>query len=219
VAFYQKINLFNRVIFAYLGGLSLFITAIIAYFSTLPQEKISVVSAVASNLILFSVIIGFLLLAWRNRINVYESFIEGAKDGFQVAVGIIPYLVAILVAVGVFRTSGAMDYLIQGLQWTAAAAGFNTDFVPAMPTALMKPLSGSGARGMMLDTMKTYGADSFAGRLSAIVQGSTETTFYVLAVYFGSVSIRKTRYALTCGLIADAAGIIAAILLAYLFFH
>ncbi|WP_448520544.1 nucleoside recognition domain-containing protein [Rhodoflexus sp.] len=219
VAFYQKINLFNRVIFAYVGGLSIFIIAVIAYFRTLPQEKISVVSAVTSNVILFSVIISFLLLAWRNRVNVYESFIEGAKDGFQVAIGIIPYLVAILVAVGVFRTSGAMDYLIAGLEWTVQLAGLNADFVPAMPTALMKPLSGSGARGMMLDTMKTYGADSFAGRLSGIIQGSTETTFYVLAVYFGSVGIHKTRHALTCGLIADAVGVITAILLAYLFFH
>ncbi len=219
VAFYQKINLLHPVVFAYLGGLSFFIAAVIAYFSTLPQEKIRAVSAITSNVILFSIIIGFFLLAWHKGVNVYESFIEGAKDGFQVAIGIIPYLVAILVAVGVFRTSGAMDYLIEGLQWTVAAAGFNTDFVPAMPTAFMKPLSGSGARGMMLDTMKTYGADSFAGRLSAMIQGSTETTFYVLAVYFGSVGIRKTRYALTCGLIADAAGILAAILLAYLFFH
>lgn len=218
VAFYQKINLLNKVVIAYLGGLSAFVAGIIAYFSTLSQEQIGIVSAVASNLILFSVIIGFLLLAVRNGVNVYESFIEGAKDGFQVAVGIIPYLVAILVAVGVFRTSGAMDYLIEGLQAVVAAAGLNTDFIPAMPTALMKPLSGSGARGMMLDTMKTYGADSFAGRLACMVQGSTETTFYVLAVYFGSVGIRKTRYALTCGLIADAVGILTAILLAYLFF-
>jgi spore maturation protein SpmA len=219
VSFYQKINLLNKVVIAYLGGLSLFIASIIAYLNTLPQERIGIISAVASNVILFAIIIGFLLLAWRNGVNVYESFIEGAKDGFQIAVGIIPYLVAILVAVGVFRTSGTMNYLIDGLQWAVAATGLNTDFVAAMPTALMKPLSGSGARGMMIDTMKTYGADSFAGRLAGVIQGSTETTFYVLAVYFGSVGIRKTRHALTCGLIADAAGIIAAIVLAYLFFH
>ncbi|MCS7019319.1 MAG: nucleoside recognition domain-containing protein [Cytophagales bacterium] len=219
VACYQKINLLNKVVLAYLGGLVVFVAALIFYLSTLPQAQISLISTVASNLILFAVIIGFLLLAWHRRINVYESFIEGAKEGFQIAVGIIPYLVAILVAVGVFRTSGAMDYLIEGLRWSMQAVGLNAEFVPAMPTAFMKPLSGSGARGMMLDAMKTYGADSFVGRLASIIQGSTETTFYVLAVYFGSVGIRNTRYALTCGLIADAAGIIAAIFMAYLFFY
>lgn len=218
VSIYQKINLLDKVILAYLGGLSVFIICLIWYFSSLPQAQISIISSVASNLILFSLMMGFILLAWRSKVNVYESFIEGAKEGFQTAITIIPYLVAILVAIGVFRTSGAMDFLIDGIKFVVSSLGINADFVAGLPTALMKPLSGSGARGMMLDAMKQYGADSFVGRLVSIIQGSTETTFYILAVYFGSVNIKNTRYALTCGLLADLAGIVAAILLTYLFF-
>ena len=219
VAIYQKINLLNKVVLAYLGGLSAVIAGIIWYFSTLPKEDITVISSVASNLILFSIIIAFILLAIRKKVNVYETFIEGAKEGFSVAVKIIPFLVAILVAIGVFRASGAMDFLIDGTKYLFAAMGVNTDFIEALPTALMKPLSGSGARGMMVDAMNTYGADSFVGRVASTVQGATDTTFYIIAVYFGSVGIKKTRYAVTCGLIADFTGIIAAILMAYLFFH
>jgi spore maturation protein SpmB len=219
VAIYQKINLLNKVVLAYLGGLSAVIAGIIWYFSTLPKEDITVISSVASNLILFSIIIVFILLAIRKKVNVYETFIEGAKEGFSVAVKIIPFLVAILVAIGVFRASGAMDFLIDGTKYLFAAMGVNTDFIEALPTALMKPLSGSGARGMMVDAMNTYGADSFVGRVASTVQGATDTTFYIIAVYFGSVGIKKTRYAVTCGLIADFTGIIAAILMAYLFFH
>jgi spore maturation protein SpmA/spore maturation protein SpmB len=219
VAWYQKINLFDRTILAYLGGLIAFIAAIIWYFSGLPKDQIQTISAVASNLIIFSIIISFILLALRKKVNVYDAFIEGAKDGFNTAIMIIPYLIAILVAIGVFRTSGALEWMISGISWTFQQMGFNTDFIPALPTALMKPLSGSGARGMMVDTMKNYGADSFAGRVACTIQGSADTTFYIIAVYFGSVGIKNTRYALVCGLIADFAGITAAILLAYLFFH
>ncbi len=219
VAIYQKINLFNKVILAYLGGLSAVIAGIIWYFSTLPKEDITVISSVTSNFLLFSIIILFILLAIRKKVNVYETFIEGAKEGFSVAVKIIPFLVAILVAIGVFRASGAMDFLIEGTRQVFAAMSVNTDFIEALPTALMKPLSGSGARGMMVDAMNTYGADSFVGRVASTVQGATDTTFYIIAVYFGSVGIKKTRYAVTCGLIADFTGIIAAILMAYLFFH
>ncbi len=219
VAVYQKINLLDRVILAYLGGLTLIIAAIIWYFSTLDQDAITEISNVASNFILFTVIIAFILMALRRKVNVYEAFIDGAKDGFKTAVKIIPYLVAILVAIGVFRASGAMDWLISGFSWGFEQAGINTDFIPALPTALMKPLSGSGARGMMVDAMTTYGADSFVGRVASTVQGATDTTFYILAVYFGSVGIKNTRYAVVCGLIADFTGIIAAILMAYLFFH
>jgi spore maturation protein SpmA len=218
VAFYQRINLFNRVVMAWLGGMMAFIAGIIWYFSTLAPEQIQIVSNVASGVILFSIIVAFILLALRKRVNVYEAFIEGAKDGFQTAVTIIPYLIAILVAVAVFRTSGAMDYLMNGLRWCFTSLGVDTQFVDALPTALMKPLSGSGARGMMIDTMKTFGADSFAGRLACAFQGATDTTFYILAVYFGSVGIKKTRHALVCSLLADLAGIIAAIFLAYMFF-
>ena len=200
VAIYQHINLFDKVILAYLGGISLLIMGIIWYFSGLPKEQISRISSVASNLILFSIIISFILLGLRKKINVYESFIEGAKDGFSIAIKIIPFLIAILVAIGAFRASGAMDIFIEGIRRTFAAAGIDTSFVDALPTALMKPLSGSGARGMMVDAMKTYGADSFVGRVASIVQGSADTTFYILAVYFGSVGIKKTRYALGCGL-------------------
>jgi len=169
--------------------------------------------------LLFAVIIGFIVLALRKKVNVYESFIEGAKDGFTTAVKIIPYLIAILVGIGVFRASGALDFVIYGLAWGVEAIGVNSDFIPSLPVALMKPLSGSGARGLMVDVMNQYGADSFVGRLSCVFQGATDTTFYIIAVYFGSVSIRKTRHALSCGLIADLAGIIAAIIVAYLFFH
>jgi spore maturation protein SpmA len=219
VSAFQKINLFNRVILAYLGGFTLLIASIIWYFSTISQEQVTVISSVAGNLILFGIIFSFIILGLFKRINVYESFIEGAKEGFSISIRIIPYLVAILVAVGVFRTCGAMDFLVQGIGSGFAALGMNTDFVDALPTAFMKPLSGSGARGMMVDTMKQYGADSFAGRLSCVFQGAADTTFYIVAVYFGSVGIKKTRYAITAGLLADLAGVIAAIFVAYLFFH
>lgn len=218
-AIFQKINLFDKVILAYLAATSLFIGFIIWYFSGLSQEQIKVVSTVSSNVILFSLIISFIGMAFLKKQNVYESFIEGAKDGFQTSITIIPYLVAMLVGIGVFRASGAMDFLIDGLSFLVGLTGINTDFVAGLPTALMKPLSGSGARGLMLDTLKTYGADSFQGRLASVLQGSTETTFYILAVYFGSVGIRKTRHAVVAGLLADLAGITAAILLSYLFFH
>ncbi len=219
VSFYQKINLLDKTILSYLGGFTAFIVGLIWYFSTLSQAEITTLSNVASSLILFSIIIIFILLAFRKRINIYEAFIDGAKDGFKIAVKIIPYLIAILVAIGVFRASGAMDWFIEGVAWCFTMFGVNTDFIEALPTALMKPLSGSGARGMMVDAMNTYGADSFVGRVASTVQGATDTTFYILAVYFGSVGIKKTRHALTCGLIADFAGIIAAIFMAYLFFH
>jgi spore maturation protein SpmA len=219
VAIYQRINLFNKVVLSWLGGMTAFIVGLIWYFSTLTQDQIQVISNVASSFILFSVIVGFILLALRKKVNVYDAFIDGAKDGFKTAVKIIPYLIAILVAIGVFRASGAMDYLIAGIEWGVRSAGFNTDFVEALPTAFMKPLSGSGARGMMIDAMNTHGADSFIGRLSSTFQGSTDTTFYVLAVYFGSVGIKNTRHAVTCGLIADFVGIITAIFIGYLFFY
>ncbi len=219
VAFFQKINLLNKTVLAYLGGLTLLIAGIIYYFSSIPKESIAGISSLFSNLLLFSIIILFILLGIRKKVNIYETFIEGAKEGFQVAIKIIPFLVAILVAIGAFRASGAMDMLIDGMRYVFAALSVNTDFIEAMPTALMKPLSGSGARGMMVDAMNTYGADSFVGRVASTVQGSTDTTFYIIAVYFGSVGIRKTRYAVTCGLIADFVGIIAAISMAYLFFH
>jgi spore maturation protein SpmA len=218
VSLFQRINLFNRIVLAYLGGFTLLVSGIIWYFSTISQEQINTISSVAGNFILFLIIISFIILAFFKKINVYESFIDGAKDGFSVAVKIIPYLVAILVAVGLFRTSGAMDYLVGGIKDLMAFLGADTSFVDALPTAFMKPLSGSGARGMMVETMKQFGADSFSGRLSCIFQGAADTTFYIIAVYFGSVSIRKTRYAITCGLIADLAGVIAAIFVAYLFF-
>lgn len=219
VALYQRINLFNPVILAYIGTLLLLIGGLIYYFSTISQEQVSVISQVASNVILFSIIISFVGLALIRKVNVYEAFIEGAKEGFTVAITIIPYLVAILVAIGVFRTSGALDMIVDGIGFLIALTGVNTDFVPALPIAFMKPLSGSGARGLMVEAMTTYGVDSFVGRMASVFQGSTETTFYVLAVYFGSVGIKRSRYALTCGLLADFAGAIAAIFIAYLFFH
>lgn len=218
VAYYQKINLLDKVILAYLGGLTAVVAAIILAFSYMDKETIKTVSNLTSNLILFSIITLFIGLAAYRKVNVYESFIEGAKEGFSIAVKIIPYLIAILVGIGVFRASGAMDMFIDGLRYIFASCGCNTDFIEALPTALMKPLSGSGARGMMVDAMREHGADSFVGRLTSVVQGSTDTTFYVLAVYFGSVGIKKTRHALTCGLIADFVGIIAAILMGFLFF-
>ncbi|MCD6090883.1 MAG: spore maturation protein [Bacteroidales bacterium] len=218
VSIYQKINLFNKTILIYLGGFSALVAGIIYLFVRLPQSEVSVYSTVIANVILFSIITLFLLLALKKKINVYDTFIEGAKEGFQIAVKIIPFLVAILVAIGVFRASGAMNYLVDGLGLFFNYLGLNTDFVAALPTAIMKPLSGGGARGVMIETMTTYGVDSFAGRLAATFQGATDTTFYILAVYFGSVSIKNTRYAVTAGLIADFAGIVAAIFIAYLFF-
>jgi len=219
VAIYQKINLFDKVILTYLGGLTAFVAALIWYFSTLEQTEITKISSIASNVILFGVIVSFIGMGVVKKINVYEAFIDGAKDGFQTAIKIIPYLIAILVAIGVFRESGAMEWLVSGLTWIIQQMGLNTDFSPALPTALMKPLSGSGARGLMVDTMTTYGADSFVGRVVCTIQGAADTTFYILAVYFGSVGIKNTRYAVTCGLIADFTGFIAAILMAYLFFY
>ena len=215
---FQKINLLNRTILLTLGGAALVVAAIIWGFGQLDSVLMNKVSTSTANILLMTIIIAFILAGIRKKVNVYDAFIEGAKDGFTTAVRIIPYLVAILVGIGVFRASGAMDMLIDGIQYTVEACGGNSDFVGALPTALMKPLSGSGARGMMVDAMTTYGADSFIGRLSCIFQGSTDTTFYILAVYFGSVGIVKTRHAVTCGLLADLAGIIAAIAIAYMFF-
>lgn len=219
VSIYQKINLFNKTVLAYLGSLSALIIGLIFYLQQLPKEQIAEISSVASNLILFSIMVLFIGLAAIRKVNVYDAFIEGAKDGFKIAIKIIPYLVAILVSIGVFRASGAMDYLIIGIASVFELFGVNTDFIEALPTALMKPLSGSGARGMMVDAIHTHGADSFVGRVASTVQGATDTTFYIIAVYFGSVGIKHTRYAVTAGLIADFVGIIAAILMAYLFFH
>ncbi len=219
VSFYQKINLFDKVIMAYLGSFTAFIVGIVYYFSTLSQEELQDVSSVASTFIIFTLIITFLVLGIRKKINLYETFVEGAKEGFQIAVKIIPFLIAILVGIGVFRASGALDYVVEGIALAVGAFGLNTDFVDALPTAIMKPLSGGAAKGMMIETMKTYGADSFSGRLASIFRGATETTFYILAVYFGSVNIKKTRYAVTAGLVADIAGIIAAIFFGYMFFH
>jgi spore maturation protein SpmB len=215
---FQKINLFNRTLMLTLGGLCAAVGLIIWGFSGMEKEKMQVVSTLVANILLFSIIISFIVAGLIKKINVYEAFIEGAKDGFNTAIRLIPYLVAILVGIGVFRASGAMDMLIKGISNTIALCGMNTDFVEALPTAIMKPLSGSGARGMMIDAMQTHGVDSFVGRLSCIFQGSTDTTFYILAVYFGSVSVRNTRHAVTCGLLADLAGIIAAIGICYLFF-
>ena len=219
VAIYQKINLLDKVILAYLGGLSLFIIVLIWYFSTLDKDSVTLISNIASNIILFSVVVSFILMGLIRKVNVYEAFIDGAKDGFLTAIKIIPYLIAILVAIGVFRESGAMNWLVSGFTWVFQQVGINADFTPALPTAFMKPLSGSGARGMMVDAMKSYGADSFVGHVVCTIQGSADTTFYILAVYFGSVGIKNTRYAVVCGLIADFVGIIAAISMAYLFFH
>lgn len=215
---YQRINLINRTMLLTLGGMSAVVAAIIWGFAQMDKAQMNVVSNSVANILLMLIIVMFILAGMRKKVNVYDAFIEGAKDGFNTAVRIIPYLVAILVGIGVFRASGAMDMLVDGIKWTVAALGGNTDFVGALPTALMKPLSGSGARGMMVDAMTTYGADSFVGRLSCIFQGSTDTTFYILAVYFGSVGVRYTRHAVACGLLADLAGVIAAICICYLFF-
>lgn len=215
---YQRINLINRTMLLTLGGMSAVVAAIICGFAQMDKAQMNIVSTSVANILLMLIIVMFILAGMRKKVNVYDAFIEGAKDGFTTAVRIIPYLVAILVGIGVFRASGAMDMLVDGIKWTVAALGGNTDFVGALPTALMKPLSGSGARGMMVDAMTTYGADSFVGRLSCIFQGSTDTTFYILAVYFGSVGVRYTRHAVACGLLADLAGVIAAIAICYLFF-
>ncbi|MBO5185887.1 MAG: hypothetical protein J6B91_02395 [Prevotella sp.] len=215
---YQKINLLNRTMILTLGGMCTAVAAIVWGFGRMDKALMDTVSVSTANILLMTVIVGFILAGVRKRINVYDTFIEGAKDGFSTAVRIIPYLVAMLVGVGVFRASGAMDAIIDGIRMGVEACGGNSDFAGALPTALMKPLSGSGARGMMVDAMSTYGADSFVGRLSCVFQGSTDTTFYILAVYFGSVGVRHTRHAVTCGLLADAAGIIAAISICYMFF-
>lgn len=215
---YQRINLLNRVMLLTVGGMCTAVAAIIWGFGQLDKDQMNIVSTTVANILLMTIIVGFILAGVRKKVNVYDAFIEGAKEGFQTAVRIIPYLVAILVGIGVFRASGAMDMIIGVVKWTVSALGGNTDFVGALPTALMKPLSGSGARGMMVDAMTTYGADSFVGRLSCVFQGSTDTTFYILAVYFGSVGIRYTRHAVACGLLADLAGVIAAIAICYMFF-
>ena len=215
---YQRINLFNKVMVGVLGGMSVLVALIIWSFGQMNKDTMNVVSTSVANILLMTIIVLFILAGLRKRVNVYDAFIEGAKEGFTTAVRIIPYLVAILVGVGVFRASGAMNLLVEGIEWCVASVGGDTEFVGALPTALMKPLSGSGARGMMVDAMTTYGADSFVGRLSCIFQGSTDTTFYILAVYFGSVNIRYSRHAVVCGLLADLAGVIAAIAIAYMFF-
>ncbi len=217
-SFYQRINLLNRTILLALGGASATIAAIMWGFSRLDKDEMNLWSTTIANVLLFSIIILFIVAGVRKRINVYDAFIEGAKDGFSTAVRIIPYLVAILVGIGVFHASGAMDMLTNGIAYLVRACGGDAEFVGALPTALMKPLSGSGARGLMVDAMTTYGADSFVGRLSCIFQGATDTTFYILAVYFGSVGVKYTRHAVTCGLLADLGGILAAIAVAYLFF-
>ena len=218
VSIYQRINLLNRTILLFLGGMSLLVAGIIYAFTQLSRTEIDTYSTTGANVFLFLIIIGFIVAGLRKKVNVYDAFVEGAKEGFSTAIRIIPYLVAILVAIGVFRASGAMDYLIGGVESLVNLCGINSDFVGGLPTAIMKPLSGSGARGLMVDAMTTYGADSFVGRLACIFQGSTDTTFYILAVYFGSVGIAKTRHAVPCGLIADGVGIIAAIFICYLFF-
>ena len=215
---YQHINLINKTMLLTLGGACAVVAAIIWGFSQMDPDTMNRVSTTVANILLMTIICGFILAGVRKKVNVYDAFIEGAKDGFQTAVRIIPYLIAILVGIGVFRASGAMDMLIGGIRWCVEATGTNAEWVDALPTALMKPLSGSGARGMMVDAMTTYGADSFAGRLSCVFQGSTDTTFYILAVYFGSVGIKHTRHAVNCGLLADLAGVIAAIFICYLFF-
>jgi spore maturation protein SpmB len=219
VALVQRINLLSKAVFAYSGTFTLLISGIIWYFSIISQDRINTISSVSANVILFGVIISFISLALFRKLHVYEAFIEGAKDGFTITVKIIPYLVAILVPIGVFRASGAMNFVINAIGYAIDALGIDQQFVNALPTAFMKPLSGSGARGMMVDAMKQFGADSFAGRLSCIFQGAADTTFYIIAVYFGSVGIRKTRYAIVCGLIADLAGALAAVFIAYLFFN
>lgn len=219
VCYVQKINLLNRVVLGYFAGFVLLLSTLASYLISQPAAQISALSSLLGNLVLFSLIMLFLGYGWWRKVNVYDAFIDGAKEGFDVAVKLIPYLVGMLVAIGVLRTSGVLDGILVGVDYVLTLAGFNTDFVQALPTALMKPLSGSGARAMMLETMNTHGVDSFPATLAAILQGSTETTFYVLAVYFGSVGIRRVRHAITCALIADAAGISMAIMAGYWFFH
>jgi spore maturation protein SpmA len=219
VSIRQRINLLNGVVLSWLGGMTAAIAALIWYFTAfLTKPEIETVSKVASNLILFTIIVVFIVGALRKGVNVYETFIEGAKGGIQTSLTIIPYLVGMLVAISVIRNSGVLGFIVQGMEWLIRLAGLDTAFTPALPTALMKPLSGSGSKAMMIDAMKTYGVDSFVGRLACIFQGSADTTFYIVALYFGSVGVRKTRYAISCGLIADLAGIIAAIAVAYVFF-
>jgi len=218
VSVIQKINIFDKVILAYIAGIMAICASLVWYLSSKTQTQISFFSSVVSNLIIFGIIISFILLGLRKKINIYDSFIEGAKEGFATAIKIIPYLIAMLVAIGVFRASGAMESILKGLSYTFNAVGINPDFVNALPTALMKPLSGSGSRGLMIDTMKTYGPDAFVSKLSCIFQSACDTTFYIVALYFGSVGIKNTRYAITCGLIADGIGIIAAIVIAKIFF-
>lgn len=218
VAIIQKINLFDKVVLAYLGGLTAIVAGIIIYFSSLPKEQISELSTFAANFTLMLIIIIFIVLALVKKVNVYDAFVEGAKEGFNIAIKIIPFLVAILVAIGVFRASGAMDFIIGGIATFFAWIGVDTQFTGALPVAFMKPLSGSGARGLMIDAMTTHGADSFIGRLACTMQGTTDTTFYIVAVYFGSVGIKNTRHAIPCGLLADLAGFTTAIFVAYLFF-
>ncbi len=220
VSFKQHINLLDKVVFGWMVGVTSVMVAIVWYFSVyLTRDEIQSVSKVASNLVLLSIIVIFMVAALRKRVNVYEAFIEGAKSGIQTSITIIPYLVGMLVAIAVLRQSGVLGFIVQGFTWVFSHLGFNTDFTPALPTALMKPVSGSGARAMMIDAMKTYGVDSFVGRLVSILQGATDTTFYIIALYFGAVGITRTRYAVTYGLIADLAGVIAAVFVAYLFFH
>ncbi len=218
VAIYQRINLFNKVVIAYIGSITMVIGIALYFLNTLPQDQVNVISSVVGNVILFSFIASFIGLAMFKKVNVYESFIEGAKEGFGVAVKIIPYLVGILVAIGVFREAGVMDYLMQGVSTAVNWFGIDNRFVEALPVALMKPLSGSGARGLMIDLMHAKGADDFAARVACVIQGSTETTFYVLAVYFGSIAIKNTRHALPAALLAELAGVVAAIIISYLFF-
>jgi spore maturation protein SpmB len=218
VAAFQKINLFDRVVLAYLGGITAVVAGLVAYFAHLDAATMQAQSAFLSNFLLFGLLIAFLVGAVVKKVNAYEAFIEGAKEGFHIAVGIIPYLVAMLVAIGVFRASGGLEAVMGGVRWLVQGFGLDTRFVDGLPTALMKPLSGSGSRAMMIETMKVSGADSFAGRLASIIQGSTETTFYVLAVYFGAVGIQRVRHAVTCGLLADLGGFVAAVAAAYFFF-
>lgn len=220
VAIKQRINLFNVVVMSWLVGISAAIFGMVWYFTNfLTRTEIEIVSKVASNLILFSIIVGFIIGALRKKVDVYSAFIDGAKGGIQTSLMIIPYLVGMLVAISVLRNSGVLGFIVSGFTWTFTQLGFNTDFTPALPTALMKPISGSGARALMIDAMKTYGVDSFVGRLACIFQGSADTTFYIVALYFGSVGIKKIRYAITYGLIAEFAGVVAAVWVAYLFFH
>ncbi|MDR0394540.1 MAG: spore maturation protein [Tannerella sp.] len=218
VCFVQKINVLQRSLVFFFGGVILLIGALLFFFNSLPAGKVSLYSSLTANLLLFTIICSFLIAGIRKKLNVYDTFILGAKEGFLTAVKIIPYLIAILVAIGVFRASGAMGFLIDGIRWFVAFCGFDTSFVEALPTIFMKPLSGSGARGMMLDAMNTYGVDSFVGRLSCVAQGSTDTILYVVAVYYGSVAIRNTRHTIPCALIADLGGAIAAIIVSYIFF-